>query len=301
MTPEWVTFPSSVAFRSHEAFLFHSRFYGENASGIIDGLRGAKILQACQLVAFRSCYEIEGEYLSLFEKIIGKPVIPVGLLPPTRPESDNDTSDSLWGEIFKWLDEQKTKSVVFVGFGSECKLSNEQIYEIAYGLELSGLPFLWALRKPSWTNQDHDYLPLGFVERTSKRGRVCIGWAPQQKILAHPSIGGVLFHSGWGSVIETLQFGHNLVVLPFIIDQPLNARFLVDKGLAIEVRRSEDGSFSREDIAKSLRQAMILEGGEKMRIKTREVAAIVGDQELQHHYMASFVQFLKNGIARDHN
>ena len=138
---------------------------------------------------------------------------------------------------------------------------------------------------------------LDSVKKTSNKGRVCIGWAPQQKFLAHPSIGGSLFHSGWGSVIETLQFGHNLLVLPFINDEPLNARFLVDKGLAIEVERGEDGSFSREDIAKSLREAMVLEKGESMRIKTSEAAAIVGDQELHRHYIASFVHFLRNGIS----
>ncbi|CAL5397596.1 unnamed protein product [Camellia sinensis] len=34
------------------------------------------------------------------------------------------------------------------------------------------------------------------------------------------------------------------VVLPIVIDQPSNARLLVEKGLAIEVERGEDGSFS---------------------------------------------------------
>ena len=78
-----------------------------------------------------------------------------------------------------------------------------------------------------------------------------MGWVPQKEILAHPSIGGSLFHSGWGSAIEMLQFGHCLVVLPFIYDQPVNARVLVEKDLAIEVEREEDGSFSRDGIAKA--------------------------------------------------
>ena len=33
------------------------------------------------------------------------------------------------------LNNQKPKSVVFVGFGSECKLTKDQVHEIAYGLE----------------------------------------------------------------------------------------------------------------------------------------------------------------------
>ena len=145
----------------------HPGLFGEDASGIVGSSRLAKILEACKVMAFRSCYEIEGEYLNIFEKLIGKPGIPVSPLPPMRPESNNDTSYSLWGEISEWLDEQKPKSVVFVAFGSEHRLSKEQIYEIAYGLEFSGLPFLWALRKPSWAIKDHDSLPLGFVEGTN--------------------------------------------------------------------------------------------------------------------------------------
>ncbi|KAL2575683.1 hypothetical protein AAZV13_16G030000 [Glycine max] len=124
-----------------------------------------------------------------------------------------------------------------------------------------------------------------------------MGWIPQQEILAHPSIGGSLFHSGWGSVIETLQFGRSLVVLLFLADLPLNARLLVNKGLAIEVRRNEDGSFTRNDIGTSLRQAMVLEEGKKIRINTREAAAIVGNLKLhQDHYIVAFVLFLKDGI-----
>ena len=94
------------------------------------------------------------------------------------------------------------------------------------------------------------------------------------------------------SVIENLQFGNTLVLLPFNIEQPLNARFLVEKGLAIEVKRNEDGSFTRNDIAASLRQAMVLEEGKKIRNNTREAAAIVGNLKLhQDHYVVAFVQF----------
>ncbi|WKA05915.1 hypothetical protein VitviT2T_023848 [Vitis vinifera] len=75
-----------------------------------------------------------------------------------------------------------------------------------------------------------------------------MGWAPQMEILARPSIGGSLLHSGWGSVIETLQFGHCPIVLPFVIDQGLNARLLVEKGMAGEIARGDDGSFSRDNM-----------------------------------------------------
>ncbi|KAL2336011.1 hypothetical protein Fmac_010457 [Flemingia macrophylla] len=293
--PEWVTFPSSVAFKIHEAIPFCSGANQINASGISDLERLAKVLISSEAVLFRSCHEIEGEYLDACQKLVGKPVIPIGLLPVEKPERDGGIVDECNGNIFEWLDKQASKSVVFVGFGSECKLSKDQVFEIAYGLEESQLPFLWALRKPSWASTDQDSVPVGFHERTSNRGIVRMGWIQQQEILAHPSIGGSLFHSGWGSVIETLQFGHSLVVLPFIADQPLNARFLVDKGLAMEVKKNEDGSFTGNDIATTLRQAMVLEESKKLRIYARKAAAIVGNLKLhQDHYIAAFVQFLKD-------
>ncbi|XP_057980870.1 UDP-glycosyltransferase 91A1-like [Malania oleifera] len=299
--PEWLTFPSSVAFRSHEARSFHAGFFGGNASGVTDAERLAETLSACQAVAARGCNEFAGEYLGLFEKLIGKRVIPVGLLPPEPANGRNrDHREGKWCEIFKWLDEQKPNSVLFVGFGSECKLNKDQIFEIAHGLELSELPFLWALRKPDWVTEDVDALPPGFVRRTSGGGVVCLGWAPQTEILGHPSIGGSLFHAGWGSAIEALQFGHCLVVLPFIIDQGLNARLLVEKGVAVEVERREDGSFSREDIAKSVRMAMASEEGKGVRERAREARKVFGDLQLhQDFYIAGFVEYLKNGVKKE--
>ncbi|XP_031399169.1 putative UDP-rhamnose:rhamnosyltransferase 1 [Punica granatum] len=289
--PPWVDFPSSVAFRSHEAASFYAGAYMENASGISDVCRLAEVLQSCDLVAIRSCPEYEGQYLELYEELLHKKVIPVGLLPPDRPEGGTSRAES-----FQWLDGQEPKSVVFVGFGSECKLTKEQVHEIAHGLELSGLPFLWALRRPIWAVHEDEVLPDGFVERTCSRGIVCMGWIPQMEILAHPSIGGSLFHAGWGSVIETLQFGHCLVVLPLIIDQPLQARLLVEKGIAIEVERKEDGSFTGKDIAIALRFAMVSEEGNKLRSNLKDATKIFGDHELHRGYATKFVEYLRDNV-----
>ncbi|TKY63959.1 putative UDP-rhamnose:rhamnosyltransferase 1 [Spatholobus suberectus] len=153
--PEWVTFPSSVAFQRHEAIAFCAGLNEVNASGVCDLERIATVCNASKAVIFRSCYEIEGEYLKAFQKLVGKPVIPIGLLPVERTERERGIVDGCSGNIFEWLDKQPSKSVVFVGFGSELKLSRDQVFEIAYGLEECELPFLWALRKPINDNDEN--------------------------------------------------------------------------------------------------------------------------------------------------
>ncbi|XP_004306715.1 PREDICTED: putative UDP-rhamnose:rhamnosyltransferase 1-like isoform 2 [Fragaria vesca subsp. vesca] len=298
--PEWITFPSLLSLKDYEA-VKRLLAWEVNKTGMCFAWRLAKIVSASQVLAIRTCSEIEGDYLEVYKKITGKPVIPTGVLPPDQPGKRAEGEVNSDASMFDWLDKQKPRSVVFVGFGSECRLSKEQVHEMAHGLELSEQPFIWGLRKPNSTESDEvdDFLPLGFTDRTSEKGLVCFGWVPQMEILGHPSIGGSLFHSGWGSVIETLQFGHGLVVLPFMYDQPLNARLLVEKGLAAEVKRNEDGSFSRGEIAKSLRLAMVEEEGEQLRSNARKAAAVIGDHKLQHdHYISAFVNYLKNNVAK---
>lgn len=221
-------------------------------------------------------------------------MIPVGLLTPENENRRDKITDDRWWKIFQWLDQQKPKSVVFVGFGSECKLTKDQVYEIAYGLELSELPFLWALRKPEWAADDLEALPPCF---NGDKGMVCIGWAPQLEILGNPSIGGSLFHAGWGSLIETLKFGHRLVVLPFLVDQPSNAKLLIEKGLALGVERREDGSFSRDDIAKALRRAMVSVEGERLTVQATGATSILNDKNLQEDYLGRFVDYLKTNAV----
>ncbi|XP_022147250.1 putative UDP-rhamnose:rhamnosyltransferase 1 [Momordica charantia] len=289
-------FRSTVSFRRFEAVTMLSEFPVEDESGMSVRERVAKIHSACEAILLRACDESDGLYLNLYSKICGKKVVPLGLLPPEKPQKTELPADSPWKSTFEWLDKQNPRSVVFVGFGSEWRLTKDQVHEIARGVELSELPFLWSLRKPAWATEDSDAFPVGFLERTAERGITSMGWAPQMEILAHPTIGGCMFHVGWGSTIEALQFGHCLVVLPFIIDQPLNARFLVEKGFAIEVERNEDdGSFTGEAIAKALKGAMVSEEGEEIRKRAREAAAIFGDTELHRRYIEDFVQFLKNG------
>ncbi|CAA0842556.1 UDP-glycosyltransferase 91C1 [Striga hermonthica] len=291
--PKWVDFPSKVVCRDHETDMMHSVLYGVDETGISGGARFAKLVNGSRALTVRTSPGFEGEYWSLLSEITQKPVFSLGFLPPekkSRGMTRTIKDEQPWSKIFDWLDERKPGSVVFVSFGSEHKLKKKEVLEIAYGLELSGLPFLWALREP---NPDKA-LPPDFAQRTVGRGVVQAGWAPQREILGHPSIGGSLFHAGWASIIETAIYGHSLVLLPFVIAQPLDTRLLVEKGLAVEVERGKDGIFTRDGIASALRKAMVSEDGERLRARAKEAAeGIFGNKKINDDCIRKFVDYLK--------
>ncbi|KAJ6972381.1 hypothetical protein NC653_032840 [Populus alba x Populus x berolinensis] len=61
---------------------------------------------------------------------------------------------------------------------------------------------------------------------------------------------------------------------------PLNATALVEKGLAVEIERTEDGSFSRD---RRPRQALVSKEEEKPRVRAKEADAIFGDHKLHQN------------------
>ncbi|OUZ99748.1 UDP-glucuronosyl/UDP-glucosyltransferase [Macleaya cordata] len=301
--PDWIPFPSNLAFRKHEILKISSNI-GENVSGVTDVFRVVNAVQGCDFVAIRSSMEFESEWFNLLEKkLFQKPVLPVGLLPPPPSvlqghDQEQYIKNEEWVmRISEWLDKQGKGSVVYVALGTEATLSREELAELALGLELSELAFFWVLRRPagSTTEDPTDLLPVGFQDRTRGRGFMCMGWAPQTKILGHPSVGCFLTHCGWGSTIEGLVSGCPLVLLPLINDQALIARLLVWKKMGLEIERDEeDGSFTRESVAKSLRTVMVdAEGAETYRAKARELREVFGDKVRNDRYLDDFVSYLK--------
>ena len=290
--PRWVPFPSTIALRRFEILRLMNEIVGDDDTVSV-AYRFAEVLKGCDVVAVRSCRKLENDWLDLLEDRLHKPVFPIGQLAPSPSTNDDETN--AWGSIKTWFDGQGNNSVVYVAFGSEAQLGQDNLTELALGLELSEMPFFWVIRpRTGSAGCDPVELPIGFEERVRGRGFVCRSWAPQVKILAHGSVGVFLSHSGWSSVVEALRFAKPLVLLPLGNDQGLNARFLGEKMIGYSVPRDDaDGSFRRESVAESLRMVAEREEGKVYREKAMETSELFGDMELQDKYVDEFLGYLK--------
>ncbi|XP_038980048.1 putative UDP-rhamnose:rhamnosyltransferase 1 [Phoenix dactylifera] len=297
-TPEWIPFPTKVAYRLHEARSL-AKLVHDNASGVSDEYRFNSVARCCDLMAVRGCMEFDGEWLNVLPELYEKPIVPLGLLPPSaddRPDGENTNgmANTGHGNVVKWLNKQTPESVVYVSLGSEATLSNELVHELAFGLELSGLPFLWALRRK---REEVELLPKGFEDRIAGRGVIAMGWMPQLEILACSSVGGFFTHCGWSSVVEGLAFGHPLILLPIFGDQGINARVMVEKKLGLEVERDEEtGSFTREAVANVVRSVMVEDEGKKLRETAKRMREVFSNNDIHGRYVDAFVHYLRDHV-----
>ncbi|KAL8533302.1 hypothetical protein ACS0TY_009628 [Phlomoides rotata] len=298
VVPEWIPFPSNMAFRLHEMIRNMEKDADGNEynSGTSDSIRFGLSLDGSDIVIFRSCVEFEPEWFDLVYQLYQKPVIPVGVLPTGEEDEDDETeSDEEWMRIKEWLDLQKENSLVYVALGTEAALTQNEAHELALGLEQCGLPFFWVLNR----NYLLEMLPDGFCDRVRNRGMVYTKWAPQIKILGHKSVGGFLTHCGWNSATEALGFGRVLILFPVMNDQGLNARLLQEKKVGVEIPRNEkDGSFTSEMVAKTVRLALIDEEGRTVRENARKMKDLFGDKSRTNSYIDSLVHHMKETTVR---
>jgi len=288
--PTWLPFQTTVHLRPYE-IMRAMRSRKDEDTGRTATFDLGKVYSSCDMFLLRTCRELEGEWLDYLAHRYNMPVIPVGLVPPSiqiRDVGEEDKNPD-WVKIKEWLDSQECSSVVYIAFGSELKLSHEDVTELAHGIEIAKLAFFWALK------EDSVELPEGFEERTKDRGFVWRSWAPQTKILGHAAIGGCITHCGTNSLVEMLNFGHVLVTLPYLLDQALFSRVLEEKKVAIEVARSEeDGSFTRESVAKTLRFVVVDEEGSVYRKNAKEMGKIFSSKDLHNQYIDDCILALQN-------
>ncbi|GER55530.1 UDP-Glycosyltransferase superfamily protein [Striga asiatica] len=183
------------------------------------------------------------------------------------PES-RSLGSSLWKEddaCASWLDRRAPNSVLYVNFGSITVLSPEQLLEFAWGLASSGHCFLWVVR-PDLVSGDRAVLPEEYSEEVSGRA-LMVGWCSQERVLAHPAVGGFLTHSGWNSTVEGVSEGVPMISWPFFAEQQTNCRYVCREwGMGVEI----EGEVRREKVAELVKVLMEGEKGKEMRKRAAE-------------------------------
>ncbi|MFS8009981.1 putative soyasaponin III rhamnosyltransferase [Helianthus anomalus] len=100
------------------------------------------------------------------------------------------------------------------------------------------------------------------------------------------------------------MFGHPLIMLPFLVDQGLNARIHVDKQVGIEVpRNEEDGSFTKESVARSLKSVVVEDQVKIYKANAMELSQIFCSTNLEKRYINNFIDYLekKRGVVAINN
>ncbi|XP_076881295.1 zeatin O-glucosyltransferase-like [Bidens hawaiensis] len=201
-------------------------------------------------------------------------------LGPFNPVSINNNKDpTKRHKSLNWLDKQAQDSVIYVAFGSTTSFSNEQIQELANGLEKSGQKFIWVLRdadkgdifKGEGRNIE---LPKGFEERVEGKGLVVREWAPQLEVLAHVATGGFMSHCGWNSSMESITMGVPIAAWPMHSDQPRNATLITEvlkTGVNVGDWGRNGDVVTSSVIEETIRILMDSDGGNEMRKRAKKI------------------------------
>ncbi|XP_031268588.1 UDP-glycosyltransferase 83A1-like [Pistacia vera] len=219
--------------------------------------------KAADYLICNSVYDVEPEAFTLVPNIL-----PIGpLLGSTR---QGNSAGSFWPEdstCLKWLDQQQPHSVIYVAFGSFTVLDKTQFQELALGLELTNRPFLWVVR-PDITDEANEAYPEGFQERVAGRGQL-VGWAPQQKVLSHPSIACFFSHCGWNSTLEGVSNGLPFLCWPYFADQFNDESYICDIWkVGLKFNKDESGIITKEEIKSKVEKVL---GDESVKARALEL------------------------------
>ncbi|GJW38624.1 UDP-glycosyltransferase 79A2 [Tanacetum coccineum] len=287
--------PGIITLKTFEAqdfmYIFKS-FHG--TPSVFDRLM--KCYNGCNAILIKSCKEMEGTYIDYVSNQLKRPVLLIG---PVVPEPHTGELDKKWAN---WLSQFGSKSVIYCSFGSETFLTDDQIKELALGLELTGLPFFLVLNFPANVDSSTELdrtLPHGFLERVKDIGVVHSGWVQQRHILAHENVGCYVGHAGFSSVIEGLVNDCQLVMLPLKGDQLLNSKLMaMEWKVGVEVnRRDEDGHFGKEDVFEAVKSVMYevdKEPAKSVRENHKKWKEFMQNNEMQSKYITDLIEKLQS-------
>ncbi|KAH6797675.1 UDP-Glycosyltransferase superfamily protein [Perilla frutescens var. hirtella] len=238
--------------------------------------------------------EFEQDTISALQE--NQPFYSIGpVFPPDFTK--NRIATSLWTEsdCTPWLDTKARGSVLYVSFGSYAHTSKHVIEEVANGLLLSGVNFIWVVR-PDIVGSDHpEVLPVGFEQQVEGRGLV-VPWCCQMEVISHGSVGGFLTHCGWNSILESIWCGVPLICYPLLTDQFTNRKLVVDD-LKIGINLCDKKlTPSRKGVAQRVNYLM---RSEEIKQRMKEIGKILVDAtEKEGSSTLNFNRFVEDLMAR---
>nr|UBR90288.1 UDP-glucosyl transferase [Osmanthus fragrans] len=215
-----------------------------------------------------SFYELESIYVDYWNQKFGPKAWSLGPLCVAKPRCTTAVEKPLH---MQWLDGKiaEGEPVLYVSFGTQARLSLEQLNEIAMGLENSQVSCLWVLR-----SEGVKYLP-GLEKKEKKRVMIVKEWVDQIEILNHKAIKGFLSHCGWNSVMESLSANVPILAFPMMAEQHLNARLLVEEtGVGLRILPSNGsvrGFVEAKEVEKMVKELMEGEMGKELRQKVEDI------------------------------
>jgi UDP:flavonoid glycosyltransferase YjiC (YdhE family) len=186
------------------------------------------------------------------------------------------TFSNLWeadNSCMAWLDSQPLGSVVYVSFGSLAIMTRGFFMELWHGLVNSGKRFLWAIRRDTISDaKGEQAIPVELQEGTKERG-LLVDWAPQEEVLAHPSTGGFLTHSGWNSTLESIVAGVPMICWPQIGDQQINSRWVSEVWrIGLDIKDTCDRS-----TVETMIRTLMKDGREEIMMSMDRIAKLARD------------------------
>lgn len=231
---------------------------------------------------YNTCRVIEDPFLDLLSKKLTNNKENQWALGPFNPVTiPKKGSDTQRHKCLLWLDKQEPNSVLYVSFGTTSSFSDEQIKEMAMGLEQSEQKFVWVLRDADKGNiftKDSlrkIELPKEFEERVKEKGILVRDWAPQLEILSHCSTGGFLSHCGWNSCMESISMGVPIAAWPMHSDQPRNT-ILITKilkiGIVVKEWANRNELVKSNMVKKCVEKLMASKEGDEMRNRAKKLS-----------------------------
>ncbi|KAM7530056.1 hypothetical protein LguiB_033466 [Lonicera macranthoides] len=226
---------------------------------------------------------VEGSYIDLLAKEEISENKKLWAIGPIIPVTCNRGTSNKRHECLEWLDKQAPKSVIYVSFGTTVSMADEEIKELAIGLEQSHEKFLWVLRDADKGDIFEGgvrrfELPEEYEERIRGVGMVVRDWAPQLEILAHPSTGGFVSHCGWNSCSEAITYGVPILTWPMHSEQPRNAVLVTDilrVGMVMKEWAQREEVVSSLTVERSVKKLMATEEGSEIRKRAEELGHAV--------------------------